>query len=197
MTNQNPMPMTQDEFWEKYWFTPLQLVKVINPLAYDYEFLVENRPFIVEAGSKKRLPGNVANIYISNVSRIRAQEDDKFQFISDYALMKQYYDEIIVEIEDLSNGQGSIPAYLKQPKQAAGATGADENPPWDADAKAQNTIKPANNVGESSVELPSDPSFEYQSDKYKVIIDKNDKKMFYKNGKLTSEAEYSKAASLL
>jgi flagellar basal body rod protein FlgG len=39
--------------------------------------------------------------------------------------------------------------------------------------------------------------FELGGDKYKMIISKKGTRMYYKNGKMTSEAEYAKSASML
>lgn len=184
-------PKTKDEFWAQYWFTPLQLVKVINPQPYDYEFKVEGRSFVIKAGTSQKYPGNITNVYLSNMSRIKSQEDDKMQFMSDFALMEQYYKALIVEVEELVQTSTSVPEYLR-PAVAQEPTGAPETPPWQAEAP-QEEVK----VEEKEEVVEKDNQFELNGVKYKYILTKNGKKMYYKNGQLTNEAEYSKAASMI
>lgn len=64
---------------------------------------------------------------------------------------------------------------------------------------APNSLVTAPNVPEPSTiaSEPTEKEFEYQDNKYKMVIDKNGKQMFFKNGRQTSEAEYAKSASML
>lgn len=200
------MPMTKKEFNEVYWFSPLQMVTLINPQAYDFPFMVELRNFVIKAGSKEKMPGTVANVYLNQMTRIMAQDEDKMQFLSDYALMRQYYDKLIVDVESLIHETSSVPAYLQQVPNHMKVEAPSETPPWQAPAESaipktnsqmtntwgkQEDVTPAKQVEEKTKE------FELEGAKYKMTIDKNDKEMFFKDGVRINAADYSKAASML
>lgn len=195
--NPTIQPLSQKEFNEKYWFSPLQMVTLINPKSEDYLFLVENRHFVVRAGSKEKMPGTVANVYLSQMTRILAQDEDKMQYLSDVALMKQYYDRLIVDVESLINEVNLQPAYLSQVPETMRAE-APETPPWQQEtppsAIPETNSTMSNTVGEKKEQTKE---FEFGGDKYKMVVDKNDKENFFKNGTRISAAEYSKTASML
>jgi len=197
-------PMTKKEFWEKYWFSTLHMVTLINPLPEDYRFMVEMRHFIIKAGAQEQMPGTVANVYLSQMTRIMAQNDNKMEFLSDVNLMKQYYDALIVDAKNMMPEDNSQPAYLAQVPQNMRAE-APETPPWQAPEQVQApTSLPENDstmrdsLKETDLkETEEVKEFELGTDKYKMIKSKRGNKMFYKNGKMTTEAEYAKSASML
>lgn len=185
------MPMTKDEFWRTYWFSPLQMVTLVNP-KYDYKFMVEGRNFFIKSGAKEKLPGTVANVYLSQMSRIMAQDDDKMQYLSDFALMRQYYDKLIDDVEDMVKEISNTPAYLSDVPEHVRATDAPETPPWQQPATPQDV--PA--MAPSEVE-PTTKEFELDGSKFRMTIDKNDKETYFRDGKRIDAAAYSKAASML
>lgn len=209
------MPMTKEEFWKVYWFSPLQMVTVINPKGYDYPFMVEGRKYMIKAGVKEKVPGTIANVYLSQMTRIQAQDDDKMNFLSDFALMRQYYDKFIVTVENLMSETNSAPAYLNNTPDHMKVSNTPETPPWDAPAKSaiSETNSDMSNTWGKQEETPvkqapapvttpktveeSTKEFEFEDAKYKMTVDKNDKEMFFKNGTRISAADYSKAASML
>lgn len=189
------MPMTKKEFNDVYWFSPLQMVTVVNPKEYDYPFMFEGRNYMIKAGSKEKIPGSIANLYLSQMTRIMAQDDDKMQYLSDYALMRQYYDKLIVTVDNLVNEVNSAPAYLSQTPDHMKVAGAPETPPWQAPESA---IPPTNSEMKNTVEKKEvTKEFDLNGAKYKMTIDKNDKEMFFVDGRRIDAATYSKAASML
>lgn len=214
---QNTMPMTKEEFWKLYWFSPLQLVTLVNPKSYDYPFMFENRNFIIRRGSKEVLPGTVANLYLSQMSRIMAQDDDKLHFMSDFALMKNYYDELIVTVKSTVQDIDNTPAYLKDMPAHMHADGAPEVPPWQQPPVSASPFVPETNSNmKNALDSPQEPaesptppkakrskpqegtkSFDYEGAKYESITDSEGLTLFSKDGAEISESDYSKAASML
>lgn len=208
-------PAQAANFKDRYWFTSLQMVTVLNPTWYreggdgtpvsrDYEFMVEMRHFIVRAGQTERFPGVIANVYLDQMSKIIAQNEEKLSFMSDPAMKKIYYDKLIVNVEDLAPIYNPTAAYLRDVAPSAIGQAPDETPPWDnpnlerARDIAPNALPPAPVVDKPLKNpQPTEKEFELEEIKYKMIVDKNGKEMFYKSGQLTSAAEYAKAASML
>lgn len=243
-------------FNRNYWFTSLQIVEVVNPLQEDYPFMVEMRHFIVKKGANERLPGVIANVYLDLMGKILAQGDDKLAYMADPALMKVYFDKLIVNVESLVPEVNNTPAYLRDVPQTAIGQASDDTPPWQvmenaravtpdnapaindpriAALEASNaqqarliatmaeklgiTGTPAGPVIEKATEVapnpvvstpgtnpeptleqkvePTEKEFELKDDKFKMVIDKNGGRMFFKNGRRASEADYSRAASML
>lgn len=220
------MPMTKDDFWRKYWFSPLQMVTLINPKSEDYKFMVEMRNFVIKAGTKEKMPGTVANVYLSQMTRIIAQDEDKMQHLSDFALMKQYFDRLIVDVESLVAEDHSQPEYLKNVPAHMHDDNVPEAPPWqqsqapssipETNSQMRDTIVPditpetqpeqapatQQEVVETGNEQAANPvkenkEFTLNDDKFSMVIAKDGKRMYYKNGKLTSGADYNKAVSML
>lgn len=123
------MPLTIDEqaFAKKYWHTNTQIVTVVNPRKEDYIFQAtsevgvnldtgkmqsEARTYRVPHGGKERFPGPIANMYLDQMSKLVAQDDDKIQYMIDFALRSQYYDDLIVSVEDLIHTYTPFPEYL-------------------------------------------------------------------------------------
>jgi len=195
--------LTRKEFYERYWFTPLQMITLINPKVEDYKFMVEMRHFVIRAGAQEQMPGTVANVYLSQMTRILAQDEDKMQFLSDYNLMKQYFDRLIVDVKSMIQEVELQPAYLKQVPETMRGEGP-ETPPWqnkqvDApSAIAQPNSEMRDTLKETDLKETGEvKEFELGKDKYKMIVNKKGGSMFYKNGKMTSEVEYAKAVSML
>jgi hypothetical protein len=194
--------MSKDEFYKKYWFTPYQMITLINPKSEDYNFMVEGRHFIIRSGTREKVPGTVANIYLSQMTRIMAQDDDKMSFLSDYALMKQYFDKLIVDVDNLVQDYDVTPAYLKQVPDHMKVQIEKETPPWEKpkanelsneiETGSKSSDEPKSNVAKDETK-----EFELKGDKFRMVTTKTGGSMFYKNGKLTSEAEYAKSASML
>ena len=64
------------------------------------------------------------------------------------------------------------------------------------DAKVPD-LEPATPTPTPPTPEPQTKEFELSSIKYKLVIGKDGRKMHYKDGRMTSEADYSKAASML
>lgn len=204
------MPMTKEEFWKEYYFTPLQMVTVINPKPYDYKFMVELRNFSIRAGVNEKVPGTIANVYLSQMTRIMAQDDDKMQFLSDFALMRTYYDKLIVDVENLVREVNNVPAYLADVPSHMRIEDTNDTPPWKAPVKSavpENDSGLKNTWGKQDEQKPAEPQivqevsdvkeFEFEGSKFKMVIDKNDNAMFYRDGRRVSAGDFQKAASLL
>ena len=119
--------MEEKEFNEKYWQTNTKLVTVSNPRSEDYVFQAttdsgvdiatgrmksETRHYKVPAGGSERFPGPIANMYLDQMSKLVAQDEDKFQFMIDFSLKAQYYDQLIVSIDDLIHDYQPQKEYL-------------------------------------------------------------------------------------
>jgi hypothetical protein len=228
--------ITKEEFNARYWFTTMQLVTVLNPrwfkennsaepVSRDYPFMVELRHFIIREGATERLPGAIANVYLDQMSKIVAQNDDNLGFMADPALKKLYYDKLIVEVEDLMPQLDMTPAYLRNvPQSAQGQNLNEERAPWDASGGERASDAPivpipaaplppsriGADIPSSVPQEPTTPSpvqttptvpevkeFEQGGNKFKQVTGKDGRKMHYKDGRMTSEADYAKAASLL
>lgn len=123
--------MDEQQFNEKYWYSNTKIITVANPRSEDYIFQAttevgvdmvtgkmksETRQYRVAAGKEERFPGPIANMYLDQMAKLVAQDEEKIQFMIDYALKAQYYDDLIVGIEDLINTYQSHPAYLDKPE---------------------------------------------------------------------------------
>lgn len=198
--------LSKTDWVTKYWFNSLQMVTVVNPKSEDWPFMVEMRHFVIKGSSKERFPGVIANVYLDQMSKIMAQDDDKLGFMADPTLKAQYYDKLIVDVESLVNEvDASAPAYLRDVPAAAIAH-PEERAPWTENMERSSDVtvstvppvpKPEVPAAPETEPKPKTKEFELSGIKYKMIVDKNDKEMFYKNGQLTSSAEYAKAASML
>lgn len=128
--------MDEQEFVAKYWYKQTQLVTVTNPRDEDYTFQMvvetglnpmtgkmgqEQRTYQVPKGGSERFPGPIANLYLDQMSKLIAQDDDRFQFMIDPALRAQYYDDLTVNVEDLiaQHVPQSTPDYLRPVETAA------------------------------------------------------------------------------
>ena len=206
-TNIQPT-MTKDDWHKKYWFNSLQMITVINPKPIDWEFMVEMRHFMIPAGQTDRFPGVIANVYLDQMSKILAQDDEKLEYMSDPNLKKIYYDKLIVSVENLVQEHNPGPAYLKNVSPSAVVPPKEELAPWESGMERARDVAPAV-APPIAPEPPSDPlpvpkapkpetkEFEHEGNKYKMVTSKTGKSMFYMNGVLTSEANYAKAASML
>lgn len=141
--------MEEKEFNDKYWFSNTKIVTVNNPRSEDYIFQAtsdvgidtatgkmktEARTYRVRKGEHERFPGPIANMYLDQMSKLIAQDDDKIQFMIDFKLKAEYYDDLIVGIEDLINTFQPHPAYLKD-EDKDGSVGETAEEPF-AEAKA-------------------------------------------------------------
>lgn len=197
---------TKKEFYDTYWFQPTDIVTLLNPLAEDYIFMVEGRHFKIAASAVLDLPGTVANVYLNNMTKIMAQNDDRMDLLSDFNLMAQYFNKLISNKKSTMVEFDPTPAYMKQvPQSAIGQ--APETPPWQQPAPAQpapSAIADTNSTMRDSLQK-SDlkenkdvvKEFEQGGNKFKMIVSKDGRQMYYMNGGLTTEATYSKAASML
>lgn len=212
----NVMPLTKEEFWKVYWFSPLQMVTLKNPQDYPFQFMVEMRNFVIKPGAVEKFPGTVANLYLDQMTKIMAQNDDKLTLLSDFAFRKLYYDKLIQDVESLIKEESNVPAYLKDIPDHLKVEATDETPPWQqpqapvaSDLPATNSAmtntydttpaqKPGAQDGTHNPKAKAETKeFEYNGDSFKMVVDKNDKEMYFKNNKLTSAGEYQKAASMI
>ncbi len=198
--------ITKDDWEKNYWFNSLQMVTVVNPKPDAWPFMVELRHFNINGGATERFPGVIANVYLDQMSKILAQDDDRLGYMADPNLMKIYYDKLIIDVEDLITQTSSVPAYLQMPKPPAAP--AVERAPWDASVgERASNIAPAPIAPPSFPEprqpepeppiVPKERTFELDGNKYKLVIANTGQKMHYKNGKIITGADFNKAASLL
>lgn len=120
--------MDEVAFNQKYWFSNIKIVTVVNPREEDYIFGAtidtgvdiatgkpksEQRTYRIKAGSSERLPGPIANMYLDQMSKLIAQDEDKFQYMIDFALKAEYYDALISDSEDILDTYQPLPQYLQ------------------------------------------------------------------------------------
>lgn len=200
--------LTKEDFYKKYWFNSLQMVTVINPKPEDWPFMVEMRRFIIKSGATERFPGVIANVYLDQMSKILAQDDEKLGYMADPSLRRLYYDKLIVNVEELVNDYNPTPEYLRNVPVSAQGTAPSEKAPWEENMERATDIAP--NIAPAppvsipetpeQPEVPAEPEtkeFELEGSKYKSVINKKGNAMFYKNGQMTTSAEYNRAASML
>lgn len=180
-----PVFLSTEDFNKKYWYTPLQMVTVINPTENDFPFMVEMRNYMIKAGATERFPGIIANVYIDQMAKILAQEEDNFGHMSDPTLRAQYYDRLIVDVENMVQDYVPTPEYLK-PKEKL------EEKPF-----AQLGKEPTPEPIVKKEEPEETKEFEVGGSRYKMVIAKNKRRLYYRDGGLVTVDTYNKAASLL
>lgn len=122
-------PLEEQDFNKKYWHSNTEVVTVINPRKEDYVFQAtvdagidiatgrpkpEARQYRVPAGGTERFPGSIANMYLDQMSKILAQEDDRFERMVDFSEKAKYYDRLTADTEDLIASYVPNPAYEQQ-----------------------------------------------------------------------------------
>lgn len=151
-------PMDEQQFSEQYWFDNLKRVTVVNPTDKDYIFQstievgvdvttgkmrVETRHFRVPAGGSETFPGPIAGQYLSQLSRILAQDQDKFQHYIDPLFRAQLYDSLIAEVTDLIQTYTPFPEYLEK----AAEVKAEPEPEFSDATEVKARLKPAATKG--------------------------------------------------
>lgn len=121
--------MDEMEFAKKYVFSNLKIVTVVNPRKEDYTFGAtidagvdlgtgrlrsEQRTYMVKTGGQERLPGPIANMYLDQMAKLIAQDEDKFKNIIDWAVKAKYYDDLVVDVIDLIDSYQPLPQYLQK-----------------------------------------------------------------------------------
>lgn len=116
-------PMDEKEFANKYNFNNLKIVTIVNPTGDDFQFTITmetsvdvstglmqsaSREYVIKAGSKERLPGVAANLYLDQMSKKIAQEEEKFDLYPDFAQRALLYDSLIVTVEDTFGADANI-----------------------------------------------------------------------------------------
>lgn len=107
--------LDEKSFYEKYWFDNSVHVTVSNPDTQDFIFKMvvaigidratgkpreEHKTFMVPAGGKERYVGSVANLYLDMMSKYIAQKEGKIADITDWKRRAEYFDDLIVDIDD-------------------------------------------------------------------------------------------------
>jgi hypothetical protein len=133
--------MEEKDFHEKYWFDNMKIITVVNPLTEEYKLNTvvvvgidvatgkqreESRTYRVPAGGHERFPGSIANQYLDQVSRLVAQNDGQFANFIDFRLRAQYYDDLIVKVEDILNSYQPYPDYLRKEENVEPAAPAEQ-----------------------------------------------------------------------
>lgn len=123
--------MEETQFNDKYWHSNTEMVTVVNPRSEDYVFQAtsetgidtatgkmrsEARHYKVPAGGTERFPGTIANMYLDQMAKLVAQDDDKIQYMIDFSLKAQYYDQLTVSVEDLIHSFVPTAGYLDRPE---------------------------------------------------------------------------------
>lgn len=119
--------MEETEFNDKYWYGNTKLVIVENPRDEDYVFrsVVSEgvdpmtgrmretaRTYRVKAHSSERFVGTIANLYLDQMTKLLAQDEEKIHFLIDFQLRAQYYDRLTVEVTDLIHDYQPVKEYL-------------------------------------------------------------------------------------
>lgn len=212
-----PENLTKEDWVKFYWFSPLQMIEVLNPswsregdsfVSKDYPFMVEMRHFSIPAKGRYSLPGTIANVYLDGMSKILAQNDDQLGFMADPNLKRLYYDKLIVGVENMINEVDNTPAYLKNvPKSIV----PEEVAPWDSSQGERATdvaqavppvAPPYNPPSVDPKPAPDKPKAETKEFKlngltFKSVTDELGAISFFKNDMDISEADYAKAASMI
>lgn len=212
---QHVTPITKEDFWKTYWFSPLQMVTLINPQSYDFPFMVELRNFVIKAGRKEKMPGTVANVYLNLMVGIMAQDDDKMTLLSDFTFKAMYYNKLILDVESLIQENDPLPAYLKDVPEHLKTSVTDETPPWQQADRVANSVPETNSDMTNTYDTtpPAKPGavnatlnpkakaetkeFELNGLTFKSVTDKDGVTTFFKNDVEIKEADYSKAASMI
>lgn len=210
-------PITQDEWVKRYWFNTLQMVEVQNPswfvasgpesadkpVTKDYVFMVELRHYMIKAGESERFPGVIANVYLDQMSKLLAQNDGNLGMMSDPNLKRRYYDKLIINVESLVAEHNQGPAWMANIPEASKVEVKDEVAPWDDSMERAREVAPSAppapivETPEAPKREPKNREFELEGIKYRLIVAKDGREMYYKGGKLSSSAEFLRAASLL
>lgn len=118
--------LDEQSFIDKYWHTQTEMVEVTNPTKADYLFKVtvdakidrstgkpvsEQRQYMVKAGGSERFNGYVANVYLDQMSRKLAQDDNRLDRMVDFTERAKYYDQLTADTEDLIASYVENPAY--------------------------------------------------------------------------------------
>lgn len=164
--------------------------------------MVEMRHYIIKAGAKERFPGVIANVYLDQMSKILAQHDENLGNMADPELKKIYYNRLIVSVDSLVQEHDNRPDYLANVSPAAILPTPDDSvAPWEQASSVPpvtQDVAPALEPKPAPV-APKEPvtkEFDLDGMTYRMIVNKNDKEMYYKDGRLTSAAEYARAASM-
>jgi len=124
----------EQAFTEKYNYDNLKMVTVVNPTSDDFTFDItmetsvdisngqmksETRQYVVKAGDKLRLPGVAANLYLDQMAKKIAQDEDRFSLYPDFAERAKYYDDLIIDVDDLLGVYQTLPQYDEKPVEEA------------------------------------------------------------------------------
>lgn len=124
-------PKVYDEmaFTAKYWHPNTEIVTVLNPTTENYIFQAtvdaavdmrtgrprpEARQYGVQAGGSERFPGSIANMYLDQMSRKLAQDENRLDRMVDFSERAKYYDQLTVDTEDLIASYVPNPAFTPQ-----------------------------------------------------------------------------------
>jgi hypothetical protein len=133
----------ETDFNAKYWYKNTQLVTVVNPRSEDFVFQStvetgvnpstgrnesETRKYIVKAGSKQRFPGTITNMYLDQMSKLVAQDDNKITNLIDFSVKAKYYDDLTVSVEDLIRGYEPMPEFLEGQVNEVATAKVEEKP---------------------------------------------------------------------
>lgn len=137
--------LTKAQFVDRYWFTPLQMVRVRNAdwhinrdtgvrSSQDFIFMSEGRRFMVPANGEEEYVGPIANAYLKGISSALAQADNRFEALADPMYVAEYYNKLIVTVRDLAPEYNPVSIEQLHAQQAAA-----DLPPW----MQQNPPQPA------------------------------------------------------
>ncbi len=161
-----PVGLPKADFVKRYWFTPLQMVKVKNAewhinrdtgvrSSQDYHFMSEGRHFMLPANSEEEFVGPIANAYLKGMASTLAQADNRLEALADFMFVAEYYNRLIVDVRDLAPEYNPVSDLQLRAQQAA-----EELPPWMQKAQAQPTQlvpDPATPPWEAPLQGPEKP----------------------------------------
>lgn len=124
----------EQAFWAKYQHPNSEVVTVVNPTSSDYVFQAtvdaamdvrtgrprsEARQYMVPKGGSQRFPGSIANMYLDQMSRQLAGEENRLDRMVDWTERAKYYDQLTADTEDLIASYTPNPAYVDDNQHVA------------------------------------------------------------------------------
>ncbi len=90
------------EIIKPYWwlFNRDDVITVINPLDYDYQFGSEGEMYIVPKGDTCPIPGYMANVYVKGIVDELMQKDNKLTQMTDKLHREEYVSKVVVHVKE-------------------------------------------------------------------------------------------------
>lgn len=86
---------------KEFSWTEDQSIIVTNPTDKDYRFLVHNKPYVVKAGQKARMPGYIAWVYVYGLATQMSQADKTWNRWNEEGFRNTYYEKLVEEANSI------------------------------------------------------------------------------------------------